>query len=36
VPRDSYCIAGGIEHAMEVLEEGELTDGFTPPRGEFR
>jgi quercetin dioxygenase-like cupin family protein len=33
---DSYAIPGGIEHAMEVLEDGEVIDVFTPPRDEFR
>ncbi len=35
-PGDSYAIPGGIEHAMEVLEGGEVIDVFTPPRDEFR
>src|SRR5688572_3987194 len=35
-PGDSYAIPGGIEHAMEVLEDGEVIDVFTPPREEFR
>lgn len=35
-PGDSYAIPGGIEHAMEVLEDGEVIDVFTPPRDEFR
>lgn len=33
---DSYAIPGGIEHEMEVLEDGEVIDVFTPPRDEFR
>jgi len=35
-PGDSYAIPGGIEHAMEALEDGEVIDVFTPPRDEFR
>jgi quercetin dioxygenase-like cupin family protein len=35
-PGDSYAIPGGVEHAMEVLEDGEVIDVFTPPRDEFR
>jgi mannose-6-phosphate isomerase-like protein (cupin superfamily) len=35
-PGDSYAIPGGIDHAMEVLEDGEVIDVFTPPRDEFR
>lgn len=35
-PGDSYAIPGGIEHSMEVLEDGEVIDVFTPPRDEFR
>jgi len=35
-PGDSYAIPGGIEHAMEVLEDGDVIDVFTPPRDEFR
>jgi quercetin dioxygenase-like cupin family protein len=33
---DSYVIAGGIEHAMEVLEGGHVIDVFTPPREDYR
>ena len=35
-PGDSYAIPGGIEHAMEVLEDGQVIDVLTPPRDEFR
>jgi unsaturated pyranuronate lyase len=35
-PGDSYVIAGGIEHAMEVLEGGHVIDVFTPPREGYR
>jgi quercetin dioxygenase-like cupin family protein len=35
-PGDSYAIPGGIEHAMEAFEDGEIIDVFTPPRDEFR
>lgn len=35
-PGDSYVIPRGTEHAMDVLEDGEVIDVFTPPRDEFR
>ena len=35
-PGDSYAIPGGVEHGMDVLEDGEVIDVFTPPRDEFR
>src|SRR5579859_1619083 len=35
-PGDSYAIPGGVEHAMDVLEDGEVIDVFSPPRDEFR
>lgn len=34
-PGDSYVIPGGVEHAITVLESGEVIDVFTPPRPEF-
>jgi Uncharacterized conserved protein, contains double-stranded beta-helix domain len=34
-PGDSYVIAGGVEHAMEVLEDGLVIDIFTPPREDY-
>ena len=35
-PGDSYVIAGGIQHAMDVLEGGHVLDVFTPPREDYR
>jgi len=35
-PGDSYAIPGGVEHELEVLEDGYVIDVFTPPRDEFR
>lgn len=35
-PGDSYVVPGGVEHSMEVLEDGFVIDVFTPPREEFR
>lgn len=34
-PGDSYVIPGGVEHAITVLESGEVIDVFTPPRQDF-
>ncbi len=33
---DSYVIAGGTQHAMDVLEGGHVIDVFTPPREDYR
>lgn len=35
-PGDSYVIAGGIQHAMDVLDGGHIIDVFTPPREDYR
>lgn len=32
---DSYSIPGNIEHTLEIMEEGEVIDVFTPPRAEY-
>jgi quercetin dioxygenase-like cupin family protein len=32
---DSYVVPGGIDHAMTVLEPGEVVDVFTPPREDY-
>ncbi len=32
---DSYSIPGGVEHTLEVLEEGEVIDFFSPPREDY-
>jgi len=34
-PGDSYVVPGGVEHAITVIEPGEVIDVFTPPRDEF-
>lgn len=33
---DSYSIPRGVEHAVEVLESGEVIDVFVPPREDYR
>ena len=33
---DSYSIPRGLEHALEILESGEVIDVFVPPREEYR
>tara|TARA_Y100001935_G_C17216438_1_gene462857 strand:+ start:187 stop:504 length:318 start_codon:yes stop_codon:yes gene_type:complete len=32
---DSYAIPGNIEHALTVIEAGEVIDVFTPPREDY-
>lgn len=34
-PGDSYVVPGGVEHAITVIEPGEVIDVFTPPREDF-
>ena len=34
-PGDSYVVPGGVEHAITVIEPGEVIDVFTPPRDDF-
>lgn len=34
-PGDSYSIPENTEHAIEVLESGEVIDIFTPPRIDY-
>jgi quercetin dioxygenase-like cupin family protein len=34
-PGDSYVVPGEIEHAITVLEPGEVVDVFTPPREDY-
>jgi len=34
-PGDSYVVPGGVEHAITVIESGEVIDVFTPAREEF-
>ncbi|HWQ14363.1 MAG TPA: cupin domain-containing protein [Roseiflexaceae bacterium] len=31
-PGESLCIAGGVPHAADVLEEALVVDTFSPPR----
>ena len=33
---DSYVIPAGIEHSIEILQEAQELQVFTPPRPEFR
>ncbi len=33
---DSYTIPKGAEHAVEVLETGDVIDVFVPPREQYR
>jgi len=35
VSGDSYCIPGNVEHTLQVLEEGEVIDFFSPPREDY-
>ncbi|NCD11662.1 MAG: cupin domain-containing protein [Epsilonproteobacteria bacterium] len=32
---DSYTIPKNIQHCIEILEEGEVIDIFTPPRADY-
>jgi len=32
---DSYSIPANTEHSLEILEEGEVVDVFTPKRGDY-
>ena len=34
-PGDSYSIPENIEHLLEVIENGEVIDVFTPPRQDY-
>jgi quercetin dioxygenase-like cupin family protein len=34
-PGDSYSIPENIDHAWEVIEEGEVIDVFTPIRQDY-
>jgi quercetin dioxygenase-like cupin family protein len=34
-PGDSYSIPENMEHALEVIEGGEVIDVFTPPRLDY-
>lgn len=34
-PGDSWCIAGGVEHGAEVLEDSIAIEVFTPVRTDY-
>jgi quercetin dioxygenase-like cupin family protein len=34
-PGDSWCIAGGIEHGVEVLEDAAVLEAFSPVREDY-
>jgi quercetin dioxygenase-like cupin family protein len=33
---DSWCVPGGVEHEVEVIEDTVAIDIFSPPRDEYR
>lgn len=33
---DSWCVPGGVEHEVEVLEDCVAIDVFSPPRDDYR
>ena len=35
-PGDSWCVPGGVDHEVEVLEDAIAIDVFSPPREEYR
>lgn len=35
-PGDSYAIPAGVEHSIEILQDTDELQVFTPPRPEFR
>jgi quercetin dioxygenase-like cupin family protein len=35
LPGDSWCIAGGIEHGAEILEDSLALEVFSPPRADY-
>lgn len=35
-PGDSWCVPGGVEHEVHVLEDTVCIDVFSPPREEYR
>lgn len=34
-PGDSWCIAGGVEHAVDVLDDSVVIEVFSPLREEY-
>jgi quercetin dioxygenase-like cupin family protein len=35
-PGDTYAIPANIEHSIEIMEDAEEVQVFTPPREDFR
>jgi quercetin dioxygenase-like cupin family protein len=35
-PGDSWCVPGGVEHEVEVIEDSVAIDVFSPPRDDYR
>ncbi len=35
-PGDTYAIPANIEHSIEIIEDAEEVQVFTPPREDFR
>ena len=35
VPGDSWCIAGGVRHRAEILEDSAAIEVFAPPREDY-
>ncbi|MFQ5381973.1 MAG: cupin domain-containing protein [Dehalococcoidia bacterium] len=33
---DSWCVPGGVDHEVEVIEDSIAIDVFSPPREEYR
>lgn len=34
-PGDSWCIAGGVEHALDVVDDSVIVEVFSPVREEY-
>ncbi|RJR23722.1 MAG: cupin domain-containing protein [Desulfobacteraceae bacterium] len=34
-PGDAWCIAGGVEHKADVLEDSVIVEVFSPPRDDY-
>jgi quercetin dioxygenase-like cupin family protein len=35
LPGDSWCIPGGMEHAVEMIEDSVVVEVFSPVREEY-
>jgi hypothetical protein len=35
-PGDTYAIPANVEHSIEIIEQAEEVQVFTPPREDFR